>query len=145
MPTPLLHPQLDNPSQISLLGMTLFNLLKKNITEPFQLTLLNVGVTNFVGNTGPSAGGPFSRCFPLILLHTHTSLVSLCPPLFCPAPVLISSIFFSDFLSQVSLADVVLFRIANQRCLPTPALSLFLRFTVPPHHTNPVYLSFSIA
>ncbi|KAL0021711.1 hypothetical protein WJX79_005570 [Trebouxia sp. C0005] len=57
MPTPLLHPQLDNPSQISLLGMTLFNLLKKNITEPFQLTLLNVGVTNFVGNTGPSAGG----------------------------------------------------------------------------------------
>ena len=49
MPNPLLNPQLDEPSQVSLLGTTLMNLLKKSITEPFQLTLLNIGVTNFVG------------------------------------------------------------------------------------------------
>ena len=52
MPNPLLNPQLDDASQISLLGTTLMNLLKKNILEPFQLTLLNIGVTNFVGAKG---------------------------------------------------------------------------------------------
>ena len=52
MPNPLLNPQLDDPSQVSLLGTTLMNLLKKNVAEPFQLTLLNIGVTNFVGSKG---------------------------------------------------------------------------------------------
>jgi len=91
MPTPLLHPQLDDPSQVSLLGATLMNLLKKNISEPFQLTLLNIGVTNFVGNKGPSAGGSFTLCFPLLHSSSHAlspfalpsfalPLFSLCPP-----------------------------------------------------------------
>lgn len=57
MPNPLLNPQLNNPSQVSLLGTTLMNLLKKNIAEPFQLTLLNIGVTNLVGVKGGAAGG----------------------------------------------------------------------------------------
>ena len=57
MPNPLLNPQLDNPSQVSLLGTTLMTLLKKHVTEPFQLTLLNIGVTNFVGVKGGVAGG----------------------------------------------------------------------------------------
>lgn len=57
MPNPLLNPQLNNPSQVSLLGTTLMNLLKKNIAEPFQLTLLNIGVTNLMGVKGGAAGG----------------------------------------------------------------------------------------
>ena len=57
MPTPLLNPQLGDPSQVGLLGTTLMALLKKNISEPFQLTLLNIGVTNFVGAQGAAAGG----------------------------------------------------------------------------------------
>ncbi|KAL3161617.1 hypothetical protein ABBQ32_010474 [Trebouxia sp. C0010 RCD-2024] len=56
MPTPLMNPQPGDPSQISLLGSTLMALLKKHISEPFQLTLLNVGVTNFVGFKGAAAG-----------------------------------------------------------------------------------------
>lgn len=56
MPTPLLNPQLERPAQVSLLGTTLMNLLKKNILEPFQLTLLNIGVTNFVAAKGASTG-----------------------------------------------------------------------------------------
>ncbi len=142
MPTPLLNPQLDNPSQVSLLGTTLMNLLKKNISEPFQLTLLNVGVTNFAGNKGASAGGSFALCFSHFFF---TCLVLLLCPCF------INSIFvFSAFLSHVSLAHValaavVLFHIANLRCLLTRAPSLILVISVLPRNTDPIHLSFSIA
>ena len=56
MPSPLLNPQADNASQASLLGTTLMALLKKHISEPFQLTLLNIGVSNFTGVKGAAAG-----------------------------------------------------------------------------------------
>ena len=56
MPSPLLNPQVDNPSQASLLGASLIALLKKHISEPFQLTLLNIGVSNFSGVKGAVAG-----------------------------------------------------------------------------------------
>ena len=67
-PTPLLSPQVDNPSQVSMLGTTLMNLLKKNLTEPFQLTLLNIGVTNFAGAKGVSAGKQSIVNLPFVLL-----------------------------------------------------------------------------
>lgn len=48
MPQPLHQPQLNNSAHVSLLAATLVTMLKKNVQEPFQLTLLNIGVTNFV-------------------------------------------------------------------------------------------------
>lgn len=62
MPTSLMNPQPGDPSQISLLGSTLMGLLKKHISEPFQLTLLNIGVANFVGVKGAAAGGGHHLC-----------------------------------------------------------------------------------
>ena len=70
-PTPLLNPQLGDPSQVGLLGTTLMALLKKNISEPFQLTLLNIGVTNFVGAKGTAAGG-----VPLLPLFSSLNLTA---------------------------------------------------------------------
>ena len=62
------------------------HLLKKNISEPFQLTLLNVGVTNFVANKGPSAGWVFTFFFtptralsPFVLPPFALPLFSLLP------------------------------------------------------------------
>ena len=79
MPNPLLNPQLDDPSQVSLLGTTLMNLLKKNVAEPFQLTLLNIGVTNFVGpkgGTGRVAVVLFLPCMACIEWHICSFFVS---------------------------------------------------------------------
>ena len=67
MPNPLLNPQLDDPSQVSLLGTTLMTLLKKNIAEPFQLTLLNIGVANFVGTKGGTGSVAVLSCLLLCM------------------------------------------------------------------------------
>lgn len=50
MPKPLHAPQQGNAAHVSLLANMLVAMLKKNIQEPFQLTLLNIGVTNFVAS-----------------------------------------------------------------------------------------------
>lgn len=47
MPKPLHAPQQGNTSHVDLLATTLMSMLRKNVQEPFQLTLLNIGVTNF--------------------------------------------------------------------------------------------------
>lgn len=116
MPTPLLDPQLDNPSQVSLLGATLMNLLKKNISEPFQLTLLNIGVTNFVGNKGASAGGSSALGFSHTLLHIP------CLPLSSPSsalPLFSSSPSSSSCpLSCLAFPLLILHSFTLQTCSP---------------------------
>ena len=127
MPGPLHTPQPDSPPQASLLGTTLMALLKKHIFEPFQLTLLNIGVTNFAGAKGGTSGKlcpslpalPIPPCFaqspllfpshpalPILPCFSHLTLLSrltlLCPP----HPALATLVFEASPCIRIKMSNL---------------------------------------
>ena len=78
MPQPLHAPQQGNAVLVNLLGATLVAMLKKNVQEPFQLTLLNIGVTNFVaskrGSLAVATNSPHNALCCTYCLHQISGL-----------------------------------------------------------------------